>query len=252
MDTPLRHFLEIPYEQLEEMNLQAKADRVAGKDPGKIREARMKYLTDEKRIKAVTVLFTDLEGRFHLLDYDKKFLLVELRQPHLRRLVHSRLHRARRRVDLRLGIDWSAFYWVPADVFGTGKVLVFGRSSTRTAPPTPGTCAADLRAYLRQLWEKDYTLTRPTRSKVSSSPGQTPSKSYHETGQFEYPTPAATTTPFPLDPLRKFIDTCGRSAARDRAFATRRTTRRSRPASSRSTTATAKSRSPPTRFSSTS
>ena len=75
MDTPLRHFLEIPYEQLEEMNLQAKADRVAGKDPGKIREARMKYLNDEKRIKAVTVCFTDLEGRFHMLDYDKKFLL---------------------------------------------------------------------------------------------------------------------------------------------------------------------------------
>ena len=75
MDTPLRDFLEIPYDKLEEMNLQAKADRVAGKDPGRIRESRMKYLTDEKRIKAVTVCFTDLEGRFHMLDYDKKFLL---------------------------------------------------------------------------------------------------------------------------------------------------------------------------------
>ena len=75
MDTALRDFLVIPYDKLEELNLQAKADRVAGKDPGKIREARMKYLTDEKRIKAVTVCFTDLEGRFHMLDYDKKFLL---------------------------------------------------------------------------------------------------------------------------------------------------------------------------------
>ena len=35
----------------------------------------MRYLTDEKRIKAVTVCFTDLEGRLHMLDYDKKFLL---------------------------------------------------------------------------------------------------------------------------------------------------------------------------------
>jgi hypothetical protein len=33
METPLRHFLEIPYDQLEEMNLATKADRVAGKDP---------------------------------------------------------------------------------------------------------------------------------------------------------------------------------------------------------------------------
>ena len=40
-----------------------------------IREKRLKYLADEKRIKAVTVLFSDLEGRLHLLDYDKKFLL---------------------------------------------------------------------------------------------------------------------------------------------------------------------------------
>jgi len=32
-------------------------------------------LTDEKRIKAVTVLFSDLEGRLHMLDYDKKFLI---------------------------------------------------------------------------------------------------------------------------------------------------------------------------------
>jgi glutamine synthetase len=70
MDTPLRRFLEIPYEQLEEMNLQAKSDRLAGEDPGRIREARTKYLVDEKGIKAVTVCFTDLEGRFHMLDYD--------------------------------------------------------------------------------------------------------------------------------------------------------------------------------------
>ena len=35
----------------------------------------MKYLADEKRIKAVTVLFSDLEGRLHMLDYDKKFLI---------------------------------------------------------------------------------------------------------------------------------------------------------------------------------
>jgi len=75
MDVPLRRFLEIPYDQLEEMNLVAKAERLAGKDPGAIRDARTKYLTDEKRIKAVTVCFTDLEGRFQMLDYDKKFLL---------------------------------------------------------------------------------------------------------------------------------------------------------------------------------
>ena len=71
----LREFLEIPYEQLEELNLAAKEQRVTRVSPDTIREERMKYLNDEKRIKAVTVAFTDLEGRLHTLDYDKKFLL---------------------------------------------------------------------------------------------------------------------------------------------------------------------------------
>ena len=80
MTTPtaaaLRDFLEIPYEKLEELNLGVKEARLNRTAPGKLREDRMKYLTDERGIKAVTVCFTDLEGRLHMLDYDKKFLLA--------------------------------------------------------------------------------------------------------------------------------------------------------------------------------
>src|SRR5262245_17843178 len=122
MDTPLRNFLEIPYDQLEELNLQAKADRVAGKDEGSVREARMKFLSEEKRIKAVTVCFTDLEGRFHMLDYDKKFLLKSADNL---TFDGSSIRGFSRQAesDLRLDIDWPAFYMLPADVFGAGKVL---------------------------------------------------------------------------------------------------------------------------------
>ena len=52
---PLRNFLEIPYDELEEMNLEAKRQRLERVDPGKVEESRRRYLTDEKRIKAVTV-----------------------------------------------------------------------------------------------------------------------------------------------------------------------------------------------------
>jgi glutamine synthetase len=72
----LRDFLEIPYEQLEELNLSVKRQRLARVSLEVMREERMRYLTDERRIKAVTVCFTDLEGRLHMLDYDKKFLLT--------------------------------------------------------------------------------------------------------------------------------------------------------------------------------
>ena len=121
MSTEYRNFLALSYEELEELNLAAKADRASRVAADQIREKRLKYLTDEKRIKAVTVLFSDLEGRLHLLDYDKKFLLGSYEN-----LTFDgssiRGFTAQKESDLRLGIDWSAFYWVPADVFGNGKV----------------------------------------------------------------------------------------------------------------------------------
>ena len=97
MTTELRSFLSLSYDELEELNLKAKKQRLDRVAAHNIQEERIKYLTDEKRIKAVTVLFSDLEGRLHMLDYDKKFLVEELRQPHLRRFLDPRLHRAARK-----------------------------------------------------------------------------------------------------------------------------------------------------------
>jgi len=62
MSTDYRNFLALSYEELEELNLTAKAERANRESADEIREKRLKYLTDEKRIKAVTVLFSDLEG----------------------------------------------------------------------------------------------------------------------------------------------------------------------------------------------
>src|ERR1700677_2522856 len=75
MPNELRNFLALTYDELEELNLEAKEQRRNRVPIGKVQEKRLKYLTDEKRIKAVTVLFSDLEGRLHMLDYDKKFLV---------------------------------------------------------------------------------------------------------------------------------------------------------------------------------
>ena len=125
MSNELRNFLALSYDELEELNLKAKDARKNRTPVHKVQEDRLKYLTDEKQIKAVTVLFSDLEGRLHMLDYDKKFLIKSWDN-----LTFDgssiRGFTAQKESDLRLGIDWSAFYWVPADVFGNGKVLVFG------------------------------------------------------------------------------------------------------------------------------
>src|SRR5579863_4659341 len=125
MPTELRNFLALTYDELEDLNLKAKEQRRNRVASHKVQEDRLKYLTDEKRIKAVTVLFSDLEGRLHMLDYDKKFLVKS----------HDNLtfdgssirgFTAQKESDLRLHMDWGAFYWTPAEYFGEGKVLVFG------------------------------------------------------------------------------------------------------------------------------
>ncbi len=158
MSNELRNFLALSYDQLEEMNLKAKEQRRNRVSFDKIREERLKYLSDEKRIKAVTVLFSDLEGRLHMLDYDKKFLLKSWDN-----LTFDgssiRGFTAQRESDLRLGIDWAAFYWAPADVFGSGKVLVFGDVIDKDGGPY----SADLRGILKGYAEglnkkKGYTL----------------------------------------------------------------------------------------------
>src|SRR5450631_780831 len=146
MPNELRNFLAHSYEELEELNLKAKEQRKNRVAAHKIQEERIKYLTDEKRIKAVTVLFSDLEGRLHMLDYDKKFLIKSWDN-----LTFDgssiRGFTAQRESDLRLGMDWGAFYWAPADIFGAGKVMVFGEVIDKNGTPYAG----DLRSVLKQF-----------------------------------------------------------------------------------------------------
>src|SRR5438309_10076832 len=158
MANELRNFLALSYDELEDMNLQAKEQRRSRVAMHKIQEDRLKYLTDEKRIKAVTVLFSDLEGRLHMLDYDKKFLLKSWDN-----LTFDgssiRGFTAQRESDLRLGIDWSAFYWGPADIFGPGKVLVFGDIIDKDGSPYTADIRGVLKTYADELYKKKgYTL----------------------------------------------------------------------------------------------
>src|ERR1700722_5148051 len=144
MSTELRNFLALSYDELEELNLKAKEERKNRVAPHQIQDERLGYLTDEKRIKAVTVLFSALDGGLHMLDYDKKFLIKSW--DNLTCDGSSiRGFTAQRESDLRLSMDWSAFYWAPADVFGSGKVLVFGEVVDKDGSPYN----ADIRGVLK-------------------------------------------------------------------------------------------------------
>src|SRR6201993_1483408 len=158
MSTELRNFLALSYAELEEFNLKAKEQRHKRVDPGKIQEERLKYLTDQKEIKAVTVRVSDLEGRLHMLDYDKKFIVKSYDN-----LTFDgssiRGFTAQRESDLRLGIDWGSFYWGPADIFGPGKVLAFGEVIDKGGAPYTADIRSVLKLFANELHKKKgYTL----------------------------------------------------------------------------------------------
>jgi hypothetical protein len=207
MPNELRNFLALTYDELEEMNLEAKEQRRNRVAIGKIQEKRLKYLTDEKRIKAVTVLFSDLEGRLHMLDYDKKFLIKSWDN-----LTFDgssiRGFTAQRESDLRLGIDWSAFYWGPADVFGSGKVLVFGEVIDKGGTPYSADIRGVLKGFADELYKKKgYTLNAANEIEGFLFKGSDAERSYHETGKFEYVNTGGYYHSLPGDALRTFIDT---------------------------------------------
>jgi glutamine synthetase len=208
MPYELSDFLTIPYAELEEMNLKAKDQRMKRVSVDQIREERLKYLTDEKRIKAVTVLFSDLEGRLHMLDYDKKFLVKSWDN-----LTFDgssiRGFTAQRESDLRLYIDWPAFYWGPADVFGAGKVLVFGDVVDKDGAPYSADIRGVLKGYADSLYtDKGYTLNAANEIEGFLFQGADAERRYHETGKFEYVNTGGYYHSLPGDPLRQFIDKC--------------------------------------------
>ena len=207
MSTELRNFLALPYDELEELNLKAKKQRQDRVAPHKVQEERIKYLSDEKRIKAVTVLFSDLEGRLHMLDYDKKFLVKSWDN-----LTFDgssiRGFTAQRESDLRLAMDWASFYWAPADVFGSGKVLVFGEVIDKDGSAYSADIRGRLKAFAGEMYKnEEYTLNAANEIEGFLFQGSDAERRYNETGKFDYVNTGGYYHSLPGDPLRTFIDT---------------------------------------------
>ncbi|HYG69315.1 MAG TPA: glutamine synthetase family protein [Anaeromyxobacteraceae bacterium] len=206
MDTKgLRDFLEIPYDELEELNLRVNEQRRKRVPADVVREERTRYLTDEKRIKAVTVCFTDLEGRLHMLDYDKKFLLKS--QDNLTFDGSSiRGFSQQAESDLRLAIDWASFYWLPADVFGPGKVLTFGEVLERDGTPYASDLRSRLKALTDSLHKGGIACHAAPEIEGFLFKGRNAERHYHETNSFEFISTGGYYHSLPSDALRKFID----------------------------------------------
>ena len=110
----------------------------------------MDYLQSEDNLKAVILCFTDIEGRFHMLDYDKKFLLKN----HDNLTFDGSSVRGFTQVDcsdLRLEPDWSSFRWLPCDVFGPGKVIIFASVKDQDNAPYISDMRLQLKRYAQKI-----------------------------------------------------------------------------------------------------
>ena len=213
----LRNFLEIPYDELEELNLEAKEKVARRTSEEELREYYLKYLHDEKRIKAVTVCFSDIEGRFHMLDYDKKFLLSSYDN-----LTFDgssiRGFSVVRESDLRLHVDWGTFRWLPSDVFGPGKVIVFGLIKDRDGSNYTSDMRGRLKDYCDRLHrEQGITANISVEAEGFLFEGINAEQNYNSRAGFKLVSSGGYFNSLPKDPLKLFIDTLA-EAQRSLAF----------------------------------
>ena len=89
-----------------------------------------------------------------MLDYDKKFLIKSYDN-----LTFDgssiRGFSVVKESDLRLAIDWGSFRWLPSDVFGPGKVLVFGLIKDRDGRGYSSDMRGRLKDFVDDLYQRE-------------------------------------------------------------------------------------------------
>ena len=204
--TELRNYLTLNYEELEELNLEAKEKQARSTSEEELQEYYLKYLTDEKRVKAVTICFSDIEGKLHMLDYDKKFLL----KSHDNLTFDGSSVRGFTQVnasDLRLMPDWGSFRWVPADIFSAGKVVLFGLIQDRDGTPYQSDFRGRLKNYLESLrQEKNYHTNVSVECEGFLFKGLNAERKYTSHEGFDLVSRGGYYSSLSTDTLRLFID----------------------------------------------
>jgi glutamine synthetase len=199
------HLLDLSYAELEEKNLEIKSERLKGAKSEDMQANMLSYLESETGIKAVTVCFTDLEGRLQSLDYDKKFLLGahgNLTFDGSSISGFSQLSQS----DLRLTIDWTSFRWVPSDLFGTGKVLVFGNVCNEDGSYYTSDFRSNLMQLGHELQEKGLVINAAPEIEGFLFAGSKAEQSFDEEKGFELGTMSGYYNSLPQDTLRLFMD----------------------------------------------
>ncbi len=150
-----------------------------------------------------------------MLDYDKKFLLDSLEN-----LTFDgssiRGFTPQQESDLRLDIDWTSLRFLPSDVFGPGKVIVFASVLDRDRKPYISDFRGQLKLYTEELKKnKGITAYGSTEIEGFVVDGIHAEQEYTQNHGFKLISTGGYFHSLPLDRLRQFID---RSAEAQRAM----------------------------------
>lgn len=162
-------------------------------------------LLNNPGFKAVTVCFSDIEGRLHMLDYDKDFLVKS--SDNLTFDGSSiRGFTAQHESDLKIQLDWSATYVLPFEVFGDGKIFIFGEIHDKDGADYSADIRSILRSYLAEIRTKGYRVNVAAEIEGFLFNGLDLEKKYNVLREFPYVTTGGYFNTLPNDPLRRFIN----------------------------------------------
>ncbi len=202
--TQIKHYHPGNSEGPTDLNLSNKERRI--KDPDSCAEIYRRFVKEQTYIKAVTVCFSDIEGRLHTLDYDKNALLAN--EDNLTFDGSSiRGFTDQNESDLLLKIDWPAFYLMPPALVGEGKVYVFGSVCDRDGKPYPSDIRWQLMNFLSLGNDRCYAAAEIEGFLFK---GLDAESRYVETRQLEFVTQSGYYNTLPQSHLRRFIDQVAR------------------------------------------
>ncbi len=200
------NFLELSYSELAERNLEIKKKRKSGKPNSFFEKKFIEILKEEDAIKAVTVCFSDLEGKFHMLDYNKHYLMstydnMTFDGSSIKGFTPQSSS------DLRLSLDWSSFRWLPADIFGNGKVLLFANVIGQDNMPYIGDYRSNLMLLAEEL-KKKHSITVNIAPEIEGMilKDENAEQQFDERVGFKLASKGGYFNVLPQDTLRQFID----------------------------------------------
>jgi glutamine synthetase len=206
MKDGLVEFLELDYSELEKLNIETRELAEQGISAKELEKKYLAILKKETRIKAVTICFTNIEGKLHMLDYDKKYFLssydnLTFDGSSIRgftELAES---------DLRFKPDFTSFRYLPSDVFGSGKILMFANIADKDGTPYISDFRGRLQVYLEELKKaKGYKVNAANEVEGFLLKGRNAEQNFDAKAGFELISKGGYFSSLPQEELKLFID----------------------------------------------